>query len=103
MKIVVRPVDAGWAVHSESVENEMLFSCAAQAKDAARRLGESLACSGLTTEIRVFMRSIGQTDIFYIHNIKPNLVLAPSPSQQRPRARRRARFATALEGAPLAS
>ncbi len=54
--ISVTPVGEGWTVRSEPFDNEMMFLSGAKAESAARRMGRTIAQSGATAEIRIFLR-----------------------------------------------
>jgi hypothetical protein len=55
--ISVSPLGEAWAVRSDGVANDMVFSSGARAEAAARALGERLAADGLPTAIRIFDRT----------------------------------------------
>ena len=54
--ISVRPVGDGWSVQSDAFDSEMMFLSGAKAEAAARRLAKTLARSGQSSEIRIFLR-----------------------------------------------
>ena len=54
--ISVTPVGDGWTVAVEPFDNEMMFLSGAKAESAARRMGRTLAKSGVTADIRIFLR-----------------------------------------------
>jgi hypothetical protein len=54
--ISVKPVGDGWAVASDAFDSEMMFLSGAKAEAAARRLAGTLAKSGESSEIRIFLR-----------------------------------------------
>jgi hypothetical protein len=54
--ISVKPVGDGWCVQSEGFEGGMMFFSGAKAEAAARRLAETIAKSGRSSEIRIFLR-----------------------------------------------
>jgi len=54
--ISVKPVGDGWSVQSDAFDSEMMFLSGAKAEAAARRLAGTLAKSGESSEIRIFLR-----------------------------------------------
>ena len=54
--ICVKPVGDGWSVQSEAFDSEMMFLSGAKAEAAARRLAGTLAKSGESSEIHIFLR-----------------------------------------------
>lgn len=54
--ISVRPVGDGWSVESDLFDSEMIFMSGAKAEAAARRLAQTLAKSGQSAQIRIFLR-----------------------------------------------
>ena len=54
--ISVRPVGEGWSVQSDAFDSEMMFLSGAKAEAAARRLARTLAKTGESSEIRIFLR-----------------------------------------------
>ncbi len=54
--ISVTPVGDGWSVASDVFASEMMFLSGAKAEAAARRLAGTLARSGESSEIRIFLR-----------------------------------------------
>lgn len=57
MEVVsVVPAECGWAVRSNAICNEMLFSQGGRAERAARRLAHALAARGEYVELRVHLK-----------------------------------------------
>ncbi len=54
--ISVKPVGDGWAVCTDAFDSEMMFLSGAKAEAAARRLAGTLAKSGESSEIRIYLR-----------------------------------------------
>jgi hypothetical protein len=54
--ISVTPVGDGWSVASDAFDSEMMFLSGAKAEAAARRLARTMAQSGESAEIRIFLR-----------------------------------------------
>jgi len=54
--ISVKLVGDGWSVQSDAFDSEMMFLSGAKAEAAARRLAGTLAKSGESSEIRIFLR-----------------------------------------------
>lgn len=54
--ISVKPAGEGWSVQSDAFDSEMMFLSGAKAEAAARRLAGTLAKSGESAEIRIFLR-----------------------------------------------
>jgi hypothetical protein len=54
--ISVQPLGDGWSVRSDAFDSEMMFLSGAKAEAAARRLAATLAKSGESSEIRIFLR-----------------------------------------------
>ena len=54
--ISVKPAGDGWSVQSDAFDSEMMFLSGAKAEQAARRLANTLAKSGQTSEIHIFLR-----------------------------------------------
>lgn len=54
--ISVQPIGDGWSVQSDAFDSAMIFLSGAKAEAAARRLAETLARSGESSEIRIFLR-----------------------------------------------
>jgi hypothetical protein len=54
--ISVKPVGDGWSVQSDAFDSEMMFLSGAKAEAAARLLAGTLAKSGESAEIRIFLR-----------------------------------------------
>ena len=72
--ISVQPVEDGWSVRSEGVEQELIFSAGSDAEAAARRLGETLALEGQRVEIRLFLRDGGvAAKLTCVPDMKPRL------------------------------
>jgi hypothetical protein len=54
--IAVKPVGDGWSVQADAFDSEMMFLSGAKAEAAARRLANTLARNGESSEIRIFLR-----------------------------------------------
>lgn len=54
--ISVKPVGDGWSVQSDAFDSEMMFLSGAKAEAAARRLAKTLARSGQSSQINIFLR-----------------------------------------------
>jgi hypothetical protein len=54
--ISVKPVGDGWSVQSDAFDSEMMFLSGAKAEAAARRLAKTLAKSGESSQINIFLR-----------------------------------------------
>jgi hypothetical protein len=54
--ISVKPVGDGWSVGADAFDSEMMFLSGAKAEAAARRLAKTIAKSGHSSEIRIFLR-----------------------------------------------
>ena len=54
--ISVVPADRGWAVQSDLLPASLDFVGGGQAEAAARRLAQTQAEAGRTTEVRIFLR-----------------------------------------------
>ena len=54
--ISVKPVGDGWSVQSDAFDSEMMFLSGAKAEAAARRLARTLAKSGQSSQINIFLR-----------------------------------------------
>ena len=52
----VTPVEAGWAVRSDLLDNELVFFSGAKAESAARKLAQHIADQRGTVELRIFLR-----------------------------------------------
>lgn len=55
-KVIVEPVEAGWAVNLDSVENPMLFNSGREAERAGRDLALRLAENGQEIELELRLR-----------------------------------------------
>ena len=55
-KIIIRPLDLGWAVELDRLDAAMVFKSGAQAERAARRLAERLADAGESAELVIHLR-----------------------------------------------
>ena len=54
--ISVKPLGGGWSLQSDAFDSEMMFLSGAKAEAAARRLADTLAKTGESSEIRIFSR-----------------------------------------------
>ena len=54
--ISVLPLGDGWSLQSDAFDSEMMFLSGAKAEAAARRLADTLAKNGESSEIRIFSR-----------------------------------------------
>lgn len=54
--ISVQPLGDGWSLRSDAFDSEMMFLSGAKAEAAARRLADTLAKNGESSEIRIFSR-----------------------------------------------
>jgi len=54
--ISVQPLGDGWSLQSDAFDSEMMFLSGAKAEAAARRLADTLAKNGESSEIRIFAR-----------------------------------------------
>lgn len=75
-KVIVEPVDGGWTVNVESIENPMIFVSGRAAEDAARDLAMKLAASGADVELELRLRGGKRAARF--------VVLAPLEHEDRP-------------------
>ncbi len=55
-KIVIRPLDTGWAMELDTLDAPMVFKSGAQAERAGRRLAERLADAGEPAELVIHLR-----------------------------------------------
>lgn len=84
-KVIVEPVEAGWTVNVDGVENPMLFSSGREAERAGRDLALRLAESGQEIELELRQRggALGTQFICFPpleHETGP-LMLNPPPIQ----------------------
>lgn len=54
--VTVTPVDKGWAVHCDAIENPMIFRSGAKAEEAAKRLAQAWADAGERVELEIQLR-----------------------------------------------
>jgi hypothetical protein len=54
--ISVLPLGDGWSLQLDAFDSEMMFLSGAKAEAAARRLADTLARNGESSEIRIFSR-----------------------------------------------
>ncbi|MFC7379215.1 hypothetical protein [Brevundimonas sp. GCM10030266] len=55
-KVIVEPVEGGWTVNVEDVDNPMMFASGRAAEDAARNLAMKLAAGGADVELELRLR-----------------------------------------------
>jgi hypothetical protein len=55
--IVIEPLGAGWSVHSQPIENDMVFCSGEAAERAARSLASRLSDAGHPVEIEIKLRT----------------------------------------------
>jgi len=75
-KVIVEPVDGGWTVNVETIDNPMMFASGRAAEDAARDLALRLAANGSDVELELRLRGGERAARF--------VVLAPVEHQDRP-------------------
>lgn len=75
-KVIVEPVDGGWTVNVEDIDNPMLFASGRAAEDAARELALKLARGGIDVELELRLRGGERAARF--------VVLAPVEHEDRP-------------------
>lgn len=75
-KVIVEPVDGGWTVNVEDIDNPMLFASGRAAEDAARELALKLAKGGIDVELELRLRGGERAARF--------VVLAPVEHEDRP-------------------
>ena len=56
-KIIVEPMDAGWAVRTDAIDNTMVFRSGSAAEDAARGLAFKLAKAGEPVKLHLKLRN----------------------------------------------
>lgn len=76
LKVIVAPVDGGWTVDVEDIDNPMMFVSGRAAEDAARELALKLAAAGADVELELRLRN-GQRAARFV-------VLAPVAHEDRP-------------------
>lgn len=76
LKVIVAPVDGGWTVDVEDIDNPMMFVSGRAAEDAARELALKLAAAGADVELELRLRN-GQRAARFV-------VLAPVEHEDRP-------------------
>lgn len=64
LSVTVSPADVGWAVRSDAIDNELVFTSGAKAEAAAKRLAEALAQGGEPVEIIIHLRDGGRAARF---------------------------------------
>ncbi|RZJ42621.1 MAG: hypothetical protein EON86_07190 [Brevundimonas sp.] len=75
-QVIVEPVDGGWTVKVETVDNPMMFVSGRAAEDAARDLALKLAGGGEDVELELRLRGGERAARF--------VVLAPVEHEDRP-------------------
>ncbi|WP_205750790.1 hypothetical protein [Brevundimonas sp. M20] len=75
-KVIVEPVDGGWTVNVEDIDNPMMFASGRAAEDAARELALKLAKGGIDVELELRLRGGERAARF--------VVLAPVEHEDRP-------------------
>jgi hypothetical protein len=75
-KVIVEPVDGGWTVNVETIDNPMMFVSGRAAEDAARDLALKLAAAGADVELELRLRGGERAARF--------VVLAPVEHEERP-------------------
>ena len=75
-QVIVEPVEGGWTVKVESVDNPMMFVSGRAAEDAARDLALKLAGGGEDVELELRLRGGERAARF--------VVLAPVEHEDRP-------------------
>ena len=75
-KVIVEPVDGGWTVNVETIDNPMMFASGRAAEDAARDLALKLAAGGADVELELRLRGGERAARF--------VVLAPVEHEARP-------------------
>ncbi|HWW12407.1 MAG TPA: hypothetical protein VN018_07815 [Brevundimonas sp.] len=75
-KVIVEPVDGGWTVNVENIDNPMMFASGRAAEDAARDLALRLAAGGTDVELELRLRGGERAARF--------IVLAPVEHEDRP-------------------
>ena len=84
-KIVVEPLDAGWAVRTDAIDNAMVFRSGSAAEDAARGLAFKFAKAGEPVKLHLKLRN-SSTEARFIclppvnPDAPPNLVNIPDVS-----------------------
>lgn len=76
LKVIVSPVDGGWTVDVEGVDNPMMFASGRAAEDAARELALKLAAAGSDVELELRLRNGARAARF--------VVLSPVAHEDRP-------------------
>ncbi|HEY0927959.1 hypothetical protein [Brevundimonas sp.] len=76
LKVIVSPVDGGWTVDVEGVDNPMMFASGRAAEDAARELALKLAAAGSDVELELRLRNGARAARF--------VVLPPVAHEDRP-------------------
>ncbi len=75
-KVIVEPVDGGWTVNVEDIDNPMMFASGRAVEDAARELALKLAKGGIDVELELRLRGGERAARF--------VVLAPVEHEDRP-------------------
>lgn len=75
-KVIVEPVDGGWTVDIDGVDNPMMFRSGRSAEDAARDLALKLAAGGAEVELELRLRGGARAARF--------VVLPPLQEEERP-------------------
>ncbi len=75
-KVIVEPVDGGWTVNVEDIDNPMMFKSGRAAEDAARALALKLAAAGVDVELELRLRGGERAARF--------VVVAPVANEDRP-------------------
>ena len=65
-KVIVEPVDRGWTVKVDEVDNPMMFASGRAAEDAARALAMRLAVGGVDVELELRLRGAGRAARFIV-------------------------------------
>ena len=81
-KIVVEPLDAGWAVRTDAIANTMVFRSGSAAEEAARGLAFRLARAGDPVKLHLKLRNSAAEARFLClpplePDATPNLVTIP--------------------------